>query len=330
MTVRTTTKDFIKRSKVKFGDRFDYKYAHYVDHQTPVVLVCKKHGCIKVKPHQHMNLLFGCRECGLDTRRDVRRHSTDKFVKRSREIHGDKFDYARVKYHNARTKVTIRCSEHGLFETTPDNHLSTKGGGCSKCRYEIQSLSVSKDTEFFIENAISVHGDRYDYSRSNYAKARTPVEIICKKHGSFYQTPNAHTAGKGCKQCGLTFHRDRASSWDQEAYCARFKETNLYVFKITSIAGEDIFYKIGISVNVERRSKEIHNASGSVYKVEPVYIFTGNSSEILKFERLLLNDTSRCKYLPQIDFAGKYECLSDIGYIEDLLGTLEAKFDRLL
>lgn len=41
----------------------------------------------------------------------------------------------------------------------------------------------------------------YNYSKVNYKNAHTPVEIICKKHGSFWQTPNKHLDGKGCPKC---------------------------------------------------------------------------------------------------------------------------------
>ena len=56
-------------------------------------------------------------------------------------------------------------------------------------------------TEQFIERAISVHGDRYDYSKVNYINTTTKIEIICQKHGSFFQRPYGHLEGKGCAYC---------------------------------------------------------------------------------------------------------------------------------
>lgn len=56
-------------------------------------------------------------------------------------------------------------------------------------------------TEQFIKQAVKVHGDKYDYSKVNYINNRTPVEIICLKHGSFWQRPDAHLMGKGCYLC---------------------------------------------------------------------------------------------------------------------------------
>ena len=45
------------------------------------------------------------------------RMSVDEFIKRSREIHGNKYDYSLVKpFKNTTSKVTIVCPTHGSFE----------------------------------------------------------------------------------------------------------------------------------------------------------------------------------------------------------------------
>lgn len=57
------------------------------------------------------------------------------------------------------------------------------------------------DTLSFIERSIDSHGDLYDYSRVEYTNSRTNVEIICNKHGSFFQNPRKHYTGQGCPIC---------------------------------------------------------------------------------------------------------------------------------
>lgn len=55
----------------------------------------------------------------------------------------------------------------------------------------------------FIEKARLVHGNRYDYSHVKYKNSTTPVEIVCERHGSFWQRPNCHVnRGSGCPTCG--------------------------------------------------------------------------------------------------------------------------------
>lgn len=58
--------------------------------------------------------------------------------------------------------------------------------------------------EQFIARAVSVHGDRYDYTKSQYKDSKTPCTIICAEHGEFKQMPVHHWAGRGCKTCGST------------------------------------------------------------------------------------------------------------------------------
>ena len=64
------------------------------------------------------------------------------------------------------------------------------------------SSTYSPSTEEWIERAISIHGDRFDYSLVNYVTSTTPVQIICKIHGPSPQTPSSHIHQKaGCSKC---------------------------------------------------------------------------------------------------------------------------------
>lgn len=54
----------------------------------------------------------------------------------------------------------------------------------------------------FIDRAILIHGDKYDYSKLTYVSAREDVEIICPTHGAFFQKAFRHLSGRGCQKCG--------------------------------------------------------------------------------------------------------------------------------
>nr|DAR48406.1 MAG TPA: restriction enzyme [Bacteriophage sp.] len=58
--------------------------------------------------------------------------STEQFITSAKEIHGNRYDYSKVKYVDSKTPVTIICPEHGEFEQTPNVHLSNHG--CPKCK----------------------------------------------------------------------------------------------------------------------------------------------------------------------------------------------------
>ena len=132
-------------------------------------------------------------------------HSTKKitseeFINRSILIHNNKFDYSKVEYVNNHTKVCIICPEHGEFWQMPSDHLN--GHGCKKCfNEEKRGKSKQLTTEKFIEKAKKIHRDKYDYSKVNYVNSQTKVCIICPEHGEFWQTPNDHLDGCGCRKC---------------------------------------------------------------------------------------------------------------------------------
>ena len=60
--------------------------------------------------------------------------TTEKFIKRAKAIHCDKYDYSETEYINMNTKVKIRCQKHGVFELIASNHINPKiKAGCPYC-----------------------------------------------------------------------------------------------------------------------------------------------------------------------------------------------------
>ena len=53
----------------------------------------------------------------------------------------------------------------------------------------------------FINKAVILHGQKFDYTNVQYVHNKIKVEIICRTHGPFLQTPNAHLANHGCPAC---------------------------------------------------------------------------------------------------------------------------------
>ena len=130
----------------------------------------------------------------------MKKLTTEKFVEKSRKVHGNKYDYSKVEYKNAHTKVCIICPIHGEFWQIPNDHLN--GSGCQKCKIN-KIISIKKmDEKKFVEKARKVHGDKYDYSKVEYKGSKTKVCIICHIHGEFWQKPNNHLRGEGCPKCG--------------------------------------------------------------------------------------------------------------------------------
>ena len=125
--------------------------------------------------------------------------NNESFIEKAREVHGDKYDYSKVEYKNAKTKVCIICPKHGEFWQTPLNHLNSNG--CSKCGRVEYARKHNKGVDNFITDSRKIHGDKYDYSKVKYKNAFTSISIICPIHGEFWQRPMEHLNGCGCPKC---------------------------------------------------------------------------------------------------------------------------------
>jgi hypothetical protein len=127
-------------------------------------------------------------------------NKTQIFIEKAIKIHGNKYDYSKVKYINTSTNVIIICDDHDEFLQSPEKHLI--GQGCKKCGRKIAGEKTRKTNDSFIQRALEIHGTKYDYSHVEYVETYTPVIIICVDHGQFSQKPRNHLRGKGCEKCG--------------------------------------------------------------------------------------------------------------------------------
>lgn len=122
--------------------------------------------------------------------------TTEKYIQQAISKHKGRYSYDQLVYVDYNTKVLIGCDVHGYFEQRPTDHL--QGNGCPMCA--VADRTRTKD--FFIKSAIAMHGNTYDYSKVIYKSNKNKVEIVCKKHGSFWQRPDNHLFNSsGCVAC---------------------------------------------------------------------------------------------------------------------------------
>jgi hypothetical protein len=185
-------KIFIEKSKLVHGDKYDYSFVNYINKKSKVKIICKKHGEFEQIPYCHYYFKQGCPKCKIN-----KQLNTEDFIERSKQIHGDKYDYSLVQYKNAYTKVDIICREHGIFKMLPNDH---KKSGCSLCNLGYVKNNNINEIEY-MEKCRIIHGDKYDYSKTKYINSRSKVIITCKIHGDFYQKAESHLRGRGCPNC---------------------------------------------------------------------------------------------------------------------------------
>ena len=206
--------DFISKAVMKHGNKFDYSKVEYKNNKTKVCIICPKHGEFWQTPQEHLRGNGGCPVCAKLIRIKKRSYTQEQFIEKSKIKHNNKYDYSKTIYKHNKEKVCIICPIHGEFWQTANSHL--QGEGCPKCN---KSNKLTK--EEFIEKAKFIHGDKYDYSKVGYINSTTKVCIICPKHGEFWQTPNAHLNGHGCKKCDN--ERKKKIKYSTKEIIERFK-----------------------------------------------------------------------------------------------------------
>lgn len=201
---RLTTKEFIFKAGAVHGDQYQYHKVDYVNNSIKVTITCKTHGDFEQRPNGHLKGK-GCPKCSSNVK-----STTEEFITKANAIHGSRYKYHKVVYHNTNTKVAITCNKHGDFEQTPFRHL--RGHGCLRCSVDEKKST----TEEFVTRANAVHRDQYKYHKVDYVNTNINVTITCKKHGDFEQTPQSHLLGYGCAKCKSSRGETAIRQWLEE------------------------------------------------------------------------------------------------------------------
>lgn len=229
------TENFIKRAKELHGDKYDYSKSEYKGGKEKICIICPEHGEFWQLPYNHISRTNyrGCPKCNGGIK-----NSAEDFIDSAIKVHEKKYDYSKVNYVNAITKVCIICPEHGEFWQIPSSHLS--GAGCPKCWEERKGKSLLSSTEKFIEKARKVHGNKYIYDKVNYERSSKKVCITCPEHGEFMQTPNKHLLGQGCPECSkrITAEKKKLTT-DEFIKSAMIVHGNKYDYTKTDLENRD-------------------------------------------------------------------------------------------
>lgn len=124
--------EFVSRSRLVHGDKYDYSKVRYNSINDKVVIVCPLHGDFSMSADKHSASGQGCRRCADIENGISQRRTIDEFLAMARKVHGDFYDYGKVEYAGNKRKVTIVCPVHGEFKQAPSNHWG--GDGCPECK----------------------------------------------------------------------------------------------------------------------------------------------------------------------------------------------------
>lgn len=230
---------FIEESNKLHNFKYDYSKVIYKNISTKVCIICPEHGEFWQTPASHIKGC-GCSKCGqIEAKKKIKvinnnKYNISNFISEAKKIHGEKYDYSKVNYINAVTKVCIVCPEHGEFWQKPNQHINAENG-CPLCA---KNHKLSQDD--FIKKAKEKHGDKYDYSKVEYINNYTNVCIICPEHGEFWQMAKEHLK-YGCLKCSKQLLGKRCKK-DNKYFIKKAKEShgNTYDYSKVNYKGNEI------------------------------------------------------------------------------------------
>ena len=215
-------KKFIEKATERYGSLFSYDESEYTKSSEKITVTCAKHGAFRIAPTVLLRLTYGCKGCSEENMHQNKIRNLTEFIARATEKHGDRFAYDKAVYKGVENPITIKCDVHGYVTQRAALHLI--GRGCKKCTAD--DANERSTTETYIQDAVAVHGDRYDYSLTQYENTVTKVKIICKIHGLFEVLPADHLR-TNCSKC---YHESLRYSTDDFVARARLVHGDLYVY----------------------------------------------------------------------------------------------------
>lgn len=119
-------------------------------------------------------------------KRESYRLNTDIFIRRSKEVHGGRYDYTKSVYVNKRTKICVTCPIHGDFHQIAYNHM--RGQGCPECGKKYAAEYRKGNWMSFVEESEKRFGDTYmfPYIENEYENSHSKVTVKCNKCGNVF------------------------------------------------------------------------------------------------------------------------------------------------
>ena len=191
------TETFIKAAKEAHGDKYDYSRVILKGTGDPIEVICpiEGHGSFYPCPANHVYSKTTCPVCARIEATLKRTKTQEDFLKDCAYVHGDRYDYSRVKYTIALEKVEIVCGEHGSFWQVANDHLL--GRGCPSC-----SGAVSQP-ELDIKGLLEEFG--VEVVHHHRLSCGLEVDLYCPEHGV------------GFEYDGLLWHNEDYCSKDYHA-----------------------------------------------------------------------------------------------------------------
>lgn len=211
--------------------------------------------------------------CSRSARRDERYYEI--VCQRKATELGYKFHGWVTDFTDRKTKLSLECSIHGIWNTNIINNFINRDVGCPGCRFDGVGKRASKPDEDFIKDFFSTgsfsEGTLFKRSTTEDYKGHKPYwKVFCPDCQQSVEA-RSQTLAKGHRACGCAKQRQT------EAYINLIKDNN----NIVAI-------KFGISNNSQIRVGQQQKVSGLDVVLHKVYKFS-NIGDCKAAERECIN-----------------------------------------
>lgn len=216
---------FLEESQKRFGSVYTFPYieSEYINSHSKITVQCEKCGNVfqKIAGDHLTSKSGGCLNCKNKTERRIKENNSslkkqsngkrkidiEIIEQRIFDLCADKFIYDINEYKNTNKPITFKCTECG-HEFKRDINALTYNPTCPNCNGKPRNRKYSN--EEFAQIANEIHGNKYDYSETQYEASDKKITIICheldifgNEHGRFYVTPHSHIGQmrSGCPKC---------------------------------------------------------------------------------------------------------------------------------
>lgn len=116
----------------------------------------------------------------------------------------------------------------------------------------------------FVSKSIAIHGNTYDYSKTEYINNNLKLIIICKLHGEFLQLARNHMLGRGCHSCKALNAIERLQDTTQS-----------FIEKAKAVHGDTYDYSKALYNKSNGRVEIICYVHGSFFQIANAHISKG-------------------------------------------------------
>lgn len=218
MPRKLTQEEFVTKSIEKHGYKYSYDKVIYTGSRNKVTIICPIHGEFTMEPRMHL-YGRGCPKCGMS-------YSTEEFIQKAQQIHGDKYDYSKVNYIRTDQDVEIICKKcNKSFFQKPYKHLQKHG--CPRCNQshgetEIESFLDLKSIKYIKQHKIT---GNFRNRTNIYVDFYIPeYNIFIEYNGEQHYVPIEHFGGE------LQFSEQQIRDQDLKNYCI---ENNIKLLEIS-------------------------------------------------------------------------------------------------